>query len=154
MVSSEMLILKQKHYGERCTECFDEFTNTLLKTKCEICYGTSFTGGYYSPIRILVENSVEQINKDVIDHGYAESIVSAMTIQDVPRITRDDLVYDPVNKKMWKTVNVNATSLNKTPSTQTLHLTELSRDSIEYSINIDPENILNLYNRVNILENP
>ena len=154
MVSSERYILKRKHYGERCNVCFDPVSNTSILNKCFTCYGTSFVGGYYNPIRVLVENSQEQVLKEVTEHGYSEIITSNILIQDVPRITRDDLVYDPINNRMWKIIGVTQTLLNKVPSSQTLNLTELSHDSIEYQISIDPNAILNLYQRIIPMVNP
>lgn len=41
------LLLKKKRSGPKCPQCLDPFTGEVLNSKCDICNGTRFIGGYY-----------------------------------------------------------------------------------------------------------
>jgi hypothetical protein len=148
MVNSEVLILKRKHYGERCTDCYDQEINEVLKDKCDTCFGTSFIGGFYNPVRLLVEYREERVQKAVDMHSYAEAIISSLIMQDAPRANKDDIIYEPNFDRMWRIMTIQNSSLNKSPLSQILTIVELARDSIEYRIPINQSSILDLYNRI------
>jgi len=54
-VGLECYFLKRKHYGLRCSTCYDPYTSRQKKTHCSECYDTTFIGGYYKPVHGYVE---------------------------------------------------------------------------------------------------
>ena len=145
MVNAELYYLKKRRAGERCPDCYYEATRDKIVDKCETCYGATFLDPYFNPIRILVEYSQEQRNKNVTDKGYSEVTSFTVIMQDVPRVSRDDFLFDPNNDRIYKIIGYQQTLLNKSPLTQILTITELARDSIEYKIPIKDMPLTDLY---------
>lgn len=42
-------LLKRRLFGEECT-CLDHQTREVTNSNCPLCFGTGFTGGYYTPV--------------------------------------------------------------------------------------------------------
>src|SRR6478609_1416027 len=55
-------ILKLKHWGTRCTRCFDRTTKSVLDNDCLVCFSTGFVGGYYDPVIVLGRKGVTAVN--------------------------------------------------------------------------------------------
>ena len=43
-------VFLRKNSGLRCTQCYDLLEQRIVESDCTLCYGTSFKGGYSSPI--------------------------------------------------------------------------------------------------------
>jgi hypothetical protein len=48
--SIEGYVLKAKRSGIPCPECIDKYTEEVTDSKCKVCWGTRWTGGYYAPM--------------------------------------------------------------------------------------------------------
>lgn len=60
-VGVEGVILKAKQSGTPCPVCLDPYTDEVTDSKCPICYGTRWTGGYYPPFpAVFADVSGEQ----------------------------------------------------------------------------------------------
>jgi hypothetical protein len=147
-MNSEVYYLKRTQTGERCPDCYNVATRERIKDKCPSCYGTSFATPFFTPIRLLVEYSQEERNKNVTNKGYSESNLFTIILQNVPRVSRDDYIIDFINDRIYKIIAYKQTSLMKTPSTQTVTVTELARDNILYAYPYQDTEFVDLYPRI------
>lgn len=145
MVNSELFYLKRRSIGSRCPDCYIEQTRDQILDKCLVCYGTTFENPYHTPIRLLVEYSQEQKRKSISEKDYVEINAFTINMQDTPRANRDDLLVDLNNTRIYKIISIAQTMLSKAPLSQTLTVSELSRDSIEYKIPVNRSSAIDLY---------
>lgn len=133
----EFVLLKRRHFGTRCTNCYDPITRTVLITGCPLCYGTSWLGGYFTPLDILgriVRGSKSEIQtvlspqtKDDVDFPHIQTL-------DFPRIDEGDLlVAKGFNRRFLVKQRYNPT-LKAVITHQTLSCSELARMAPEYTI--------------------
>lgn len=46
--------LRRKHWGTKCPVCLDFDTDEVTTSKCAVCFGTGFVGGYYESVKLPV----------------------------------------------------------------------------------------------------
>lgn len=131
----EFLLLKRRHFGTRCTAgCYDPATKEVMVTRCSTCYGTSWEGGYYTPITLLgrrlasqVQTSTGQQTKDDVD-------MTRVQVLDFPRIDEGDLLVEKLHNRRFLVKQRYFTTLKTIPVHQTLTVSELNRQAVEYDI--------------------
>lgn len=55
------LLFRRKDWGVPCSYsgCLDFDTKEVSNPNCPVCYGTGWTGGYYTPVRFLLDPNLE-----------------------------------------------------------------------------------------------
>jgi hypothetical protein len=133
----EVVVFKRMHWGQRCDKCFDTYTQTVLRSNCTTCFGTSFSPGYFNPILTLSRNSTPAVNTQLTEQGNSDLAVSNVTLLDVPYIERDDiLVFVAENRRFIVQKQIPARLQNVTVFQQ-LQVGELPRSAIEYRLTAD-----------------
>jgi len=129
-------LLKRRHFGTRCTNCYDPISRTVLITGCPTCYGTSWTGGYFTPIEILGrivrgtgggQTQLSPQTKDDINTEHIQTL-------DFPRIEEGDLLVAKEVNRRYIVKGQYAPSLKVVITHQTLTCTEIARMAPEFSI--------------------
>lgn len=137
-VGVEVLLFRRKVYGTRCHECYNEDTKRVDKDRCLTCYGTSWEGGYYEPLTTLVQ--FEATPNDIV-LGYTgkqePNQIQAWTIA-FPEMLDLDLIFRVADKRMYRIDKVHFTELAIKSVKQTILLTELSKESVEYRLILNP----------------
>ena len=135
----EFKLLKRRHFGTRCTDCYDQVSRMVLKEKCDVCYGTSWVGGFYTPVDMLgriVRGSYGQVQTNLTSHTVDTVNYPSIQMLDFPRIDPDDvLVAVDQNRRFLVKTRYN-TSLKMVQIHQTLTVSELERGSPEYLVAI------------------
>lgn len=52
--SDRGVLLKRRRWGEKCTRCLDWDVRQPKDPRCLVCWGTGFTGGYFSAMEFLI----------------------------------------------------------------------------------------------------
>lgn len=87
-------LYQRKYEGERCS-CFDPLRGVAGNSRCPICWGTSFIGGYNPSIEIFVRLNLQDTSLMQEQEGYNLSLAcNAWTISSI-RIQTRDLLYSP-----------------------------------------------------------
>jgi hypothetical protein len=141
----ELAVLKRRHWGERCTVCFDKLTKKVTNSKCMTCYGTGFTGGYFTPIRIMGRFGATNVQTQITPQGNADVGKSRVIILDYPQIEVYDFIVDVRANKRYVVETVHQTELRTVTVHQELTVSEVSRDSIEYRIPVNTDNAPVIY---------
>lgn len=62
---TDMVLLKRKRAGTRCTACTDPLTNEVNNSNCETCEGTGFVDGYFAGVPAFVETPPARADEQV-----------------------------------------------------------------------------------------
>lgn len=128
----QSVIFRRRHFGKRCTECWDFNTEKVTKDHCKTCFGTSFEGGYFNGYETLFQYDTPKNEAVLEERGHLEiNQMSAWTVS-YPRIEELDLILRLPDWKMFRVDDATATTLQTVPIRQVVQLTELSKDGIEY----------------------
>lgn len=133
-VGVESWIFKRRVHGPRCPRCWDERSHKSLEDHCPVCYGTSFEGGYWKPLRTFLQYDPSSNNTDFQDYGKMEvNSLSAWTIS-LNELSPLDLVWKKDENKMFRIFQTQRTELQTAPVRQILGLVELDKEMIEYKL--------------------
>lgn len=138
---AKSFFFRKKVFGTRCPRCWDKETEKVMDDHCEVCYGTSFEGGYYSPIAIYIQYDPTQANKRKSYVGDIEPTnLGAWTIS-MPEIVSDDIIIRSKDWNVYRVIDSNPTELQTRTVRQIMSITQLSRQDIENSLKnkIQPE---------------
>lgn len=88
-----MDLYTRKTDGERCHKCWDDIRGQSANPNCDICFGTTFIGGYEPVFQIYVRQKPASQQLDLSSQGYIiNSNPGAWTISSVQLRNRDILI--------------------------------------------------------------
>lgn len=125
---------KKRHYGIRCSRCWNQSIEKVMDDHCTVCFGTSWQGGYFDPIPVFIQF---EPTPSARVKGYVGEIepnsISAWTIA-MPEIHSDDILIRTGDFSIYKVIAVNSTELQTRPVRQTMSLTQLSKSDVENNL--------------------
>lgn len=124
-------LFKRKTYGKRCPNCWNHTTHKVMKDFCEVCYGTSFEGGYFDSAPCYMQYSQES-NAERRTYGGIEepNQVEAWTIS-MPEIHPDDIIIRTGDWNIYRVEALNNTMLQVRTVRQIVRMVQLTKDAIE-----------------------
>lgn len=137
-------VLKRKHFGKRCGECFDEGSKTVLISHCEACYGTGWEGGFYDPILTSGKISEAPLQERTEQSSETQIQQARLEMLDFPRLESDDVLVELDKNRRWIVDSVVERKIRRMRVTQSVRCKELNRSAVEYHIQIDRENLQDL----------
>lgn len=136
---NDVYVLKRKHWGVRCKKCFDILTKKVTNSKCTSCFGTGFEGGYETPVAIKGRFGAPNSDTSMAPQGLVDTNKLRFICLDYPRIDPYDLIIDKKQNQRFLVEKHTATELRRNMVHQSLIVSELSRDSIEYRIVVNSD---------------
>lgn len=140
-----LAILKRRHWGPRCTYCYDATLREATLEHCPVCFGTAFKGGYWAPVIVCGRRTPAPVQTQLTGHGDSDAKVLSFLILDYPHLEYKDVVVDLRRNDRYLVQVATRTELRGVPVHQTLSASELGRNAVEYSIDVDPYAIPPLY---------
>jgi hypothetical protein len=130
----EVWIFQRKRSGQRCTNCFDWAMSRSLRADCQVCFGTTWVGGYNTPIRTFVQVLAPQELTQHTPNGPVESKVSMGKFGNFPEIFENDVLIEAENIR-WK-IGGPITKIQKSRSLvrQQAPLNAIPVSDIEYAL--------------------
>ncbi len=141
----ELMVLKRRHWGERCDDCFDLTTKEVLQEDCEDCYATGFKEGYFTPVKVYGRFTDNPVQAQMSPQGLVETNQPRLTILDYPKLDSGDIIVDLRRNDRYEVKIVLPTTLKSVIIHQEATVSLLARDSVEYTIPVDPYTIPSLY---------
>jgi len=138
-------VLKRKHWGPRCTYCYDATLREATIEHCPICLGTSFEGGYWAPVIITARRTPAPVQTQITAHGDSDVKVLSFITLDYPHIESRDILVDLRRNDRYRVEVATSTELRGVMVHQTISASELGRNAVEYSIDVDPYAVPPLY---------
>ena len=132
--SVPIAVLKRRHWGIRCKVCFDLLTKKVTNSKCTSCFGTGFETGYFSPVRIPGRLLAPNSETSITPQGKADITSVRLICAEYPELEVDDIIVEIEQNRRYIITNQSETTLRREMVHQSLVMSELARDSIEYGI--------------------
>lgn len=124
-------LFRRKMYGQRCPDCWDPISETVTNDHCQTCFGTSFVGGYSSPIPLFVQYDTTPSS---VQHSYIGKVeansIGAWTIAE-PAVFSGDVLLRSGDWNMYTIGPTQPTELQSVAVKQSMQLTQLGRRDVE-----------------------
>lgn len=136
LVGVEFYLLKRRHFGTRCTTCYDPTTREVTRSRCPVCYGTSWSGGYFTPVAVYGAQQTSQIQSNLSPQTTDDIRLTRVQFLDFPRIDEGDLLVEKAHNRRFLVKQRYYTTLKNVTVHQTITASELERQAIEYSVTV------------------
>lgn len=133
----EVVVLKKMRWGPRCPKCYDPHTESLARSSCTTCFGTSYVRGYFTPVTTLARHSTPVVQSQLAEQGMSDSADIMLTLLDVPLIEQDDILIFTSDNRRFIVKQQIPGKLENVTVFQRLQASELPRSSIEYRLVVD-----------------
>lgn len=120
----------RKQGGQRCVECFDAIKRRSTKTNCINCFGTTYDGGFYEPIKIYVNFSPDAKTLGIADHGSTTQSQNTAITSNFPILKAGDALIDARLNRVWVILSVRNIERRRHIIKQILSLSEEERTSV------------------------
>jgi hypothetical protein len=124
-------LLKLKHFGTLCPDCYDPTLQRVTESKCLTCYGTGYVGGYYNPIEVRGQINQRPTREMHQLFGAWQDQDAVLYTQAIESVNPKDIVIDSVFTR-WIVLNVGSNQKGSHPIGQIAQLRQLERDDIVY----------------------
>ena len=134
----KFLVYKKKTFGQYCTKCYDD---TLMRTtfgKCDICYGTGFVGGFYTPYVIHAQINENPPRSQITLYGDWQDQDAVLVMSVTPTITPGDMVLDLYGRR-WNAVTCRSTNKAMFTIAQQVQMRQLEVDNITSTFPVPPQ---------------
>lgn len=130
-----LAIAKRKHWGVRCTECWDSRSGKIIKKLCLSCFGTAFEGGYFSPIDLWGTIKPGTPGTDFsTESSVPEVETCTMMVQYYPVVRRGDIIIEKEVNRRWEITVEQSTELLRNPVHQDITISRLPINHMIYSL--------------------
>ncbi len=134
----ELVILKRKQWGEKCTECINEVTGSSTKTDCGNCFGTGFEGGFWKPYETLGKIDPLVKTQSLQDPlGYQENINTQIHLRAFPIVVDGDVIVEKCQNLRWYVQVVQLIEHGRYPVKQLVEGRQIERGSPIYEIPVE-----------------
>jgi hypothetical protein len=138
LTGREVVVLKRRQFGKRCDACYNRTVGVVITTHCAVCYGTSWEGGYYTPIPALAK--VTQVGEQTAittPETTIEAVRGVIEMIAFPRLGKDDVIVDLDTNDRWRVEAISTRSLRGRIVKQDMTCEKVARTSVIYSIPAD-----------------
>jgi hypothetical protein len=133
-----LALLKRRHWGQRCPDCYDDTTRACTLDNCTTCYGTSFIGGYWDPVILYGRiHPPHNIQAQTTQRDKNEASQHHITTLDVPLMQDDDLIVEIDTNQRHIVRRKTQTELKRKSVHQQLTTALLERGAVEYELPVD-----------------
>lgn len=128
-------------FGSHCPECWNDLHGQRTKSKCTLCYGSSFVGGYHTPVQVhlqTIQDDVEQ--PGLVSTGKREPAEKSFFLANFPEVKLRDIIVEATNDR-WRVAAVQSSRVQGALVSQRLTCTRVPKRDIEYELpvrGIDP----------------
>jgi hypothetical protein len=124
-------LFKRRVYGQRCTRCWNAKAEVVTDDNCQVCFGTSFEGGYFDAVPLFVQFDSSPNTRQNSYAGQTEmNSIGAWTISH-PKIDPDDIVIRTGDWAAYNVSQIAATELQTVTVRQLLTLSQISKSDVE-----------------------
>lgn len=137
--STSGILLRRRRDGTPCTKCLDRATGEVTLSRCEVCNGTRYVGGYLAGVPAvfcaLAANDTRE-QRDLQKGGNKEDVTSGRILA-VPGMYSGDLWVDRDSDQRYEVHKTGvAAKVRDVPVVQTVELRQLPFTDIAYTITL------------------
>jgi hypothetical protein len=113
-------------------------TKEVTREHCPTCLATSFVGGYWAPVYIRGRKEAAAVQTRLEAHGEVDVKYTDFTILDLPHVEYKDILVDLDKNDRYEIQRVAPGEINTVVVHQECATSLLGRNSVEYSVLVDP----------------
>ena len=124
-------LFRRKEHGLRCPRCWSESAEKVMDDHCEVCFGTSFEGGYYDPLPLYInyDPTPNDVMKSYV--GKVEgNLIAGYTIS-LPEISADDIIIRMGDWNVYFVAKIQSTEIQSNTVRQLLSLSQMAKSDVE-----------------------
>lgn len=134
----EFLHYAKKKFGPRCKECYLEAERKSFKSKCSSCFGTTYEGGYFAPVKIALNKDpqlkgISKNQNEVVESKNA----SFVTSNDVILEADDLLIALKKSNQRYRVLQIIPVSLNDRTTSQRIAAEQVKMDDVVQLVPVD-----------------
>jgi len=122
--------------GPRCPVCFDNVKKRPKLSACPECFGSTFDGGYNTPISIFIDVNPSPVVIQLASFGKIEENQTVAWTSNYPLAKPNDMIVEPTNRR-WRVLQVNAVTKNRYIVQQLMQLQEIDKSDPEFGFSVD-----------------
>lgn len=128
----ECLLYPRRKFGNRCKHCYSVADAKCIKAKCKFCFGTTYEGGYFAPIKIYVNFDMNNKAADKNEYGVSENLITGGWTSTESIIESLDILVELKNPDSRFIIGgLSTTSVKDAVVKQILQLTQVMADRVE-----------------------
>jgi hypothetical protein len=95
IAGTKCFVFIRRTFGTKCTNCYDAVRQKSTSSNCQYCYGTTFLGGYFAPIKLFMQlNPLVRANQKT-DLQNAENLrIDGVWCSNYPILAPGDLIVE------------------------------------------------------------
>jgi hypothetical protein len=133
----KLLLFTQKTWGTRCTTCWDKLKRRRTRSSCPDCYDTGIDGGYWEHKETWAMKAPADVTTAIGKVMELQPRDVVMVFSASPRIKPRDMIVDAEGIR-YRVLQLPVVGEKLRALThQRVVIRELSRDQVEYTIDID-----------------
>lgn len=130
----------RRTFGERCINCYDPIRGKCIFDNCLQCYGTTFKGGYFSPILMYINFNPRVKTQDRSNLQRLENAQETAWTSNYPMLEYDDLVVDVESSNERFLIKTSQTTENRNATVkQSLGLMKLHMSAPQFQVPVLPD---------------
>lgn len=130
----EYYLLKRRHFGERCDQCYDATTRMVMKSHCSVCHGTSWKNGYFTAVEMLGRQLPKRLKTRISKQAKDDINITSIQLLAFPRVDEGDILVEKFLNRRWLVRQTDRTTLKTAAIHQTVLVSELPRSASEYAV--------------------
>jgi hypothetical protein len=127
----KFLVYKKKTFGQYCTKCYDDTLQRTTIGKCDVCYGTGYVGGFYSPFTISAQINENPPRSQITLYGDWQDQDAQLVTSVTPILQPGDMIIDLYGRR-WNIVTVRSTNKAMFTIAQQAQMRQMENDNILY----------------------
>lgn len=131
---NEYYVLKRKHWGERCDNCWDSTTKSIVIDRCDTCLGVGYTAGYFDPYALWGRLDPPNTSAPLQMEGLADQRMFRFTSLDFPILEPDDVLVNKRSDRRFVVHTHSQTEMKLVSVHQEVTVAELPREHNVYQI--------------------
>lgn len=137
----EFYVLKRKHFGKRCSHCYEATSGVVLDADCDACYGTSWEGGYFPAIETYAKYKESAVQSGNTSRGKEGNQQAQINMLSFPRVEEDDILVEADSDDRYKVRNVRNKQIRQRTIKQKITASKLGRTNVAYDVPVDTTSI-------------
>ena len=150
------VLLKKKHWGERCEHCTDFDNEMTVNEHCPWCLGTGYAGGFYNGISMsLIKDKIDGSESQAVATVEDSEVVTGRCIA-YPWVRYMDVWVEDMTNKRYEITHVTPTSSYKqVPLIYTIQMRLIEYSDVMYTPAADAKvNLKDLYTSAEVNYTP
>ncbi len=133
----EIAAIKRKTWGTECTKCHNPILGGTIDSKCTVCFGTSFVGGFHTPVYTYGHiDPLPVVEREGVNTGNTDLSETSMTMLNYPLLRKGDIIVELHSNNRWYIKVIQLTEMKRFPVRQNARVSLIERSDVVYELEV------------------